>query len=166
MADTSLELIAHFDGTLTRDQAARRSARGIGWILRWTAALATLFVAAVFLAQFSYCLAAERALSRAARAGALEATLPRATHQSVARAVARHLDGRRTGGLQLTLQHNGVPVAGVIRACGGDQLAVALALPTLDVLPRWLRGVSFSQTQSHVAARSERRMPGRELGGR
>src|SRR6476661_5171587 len=63
--------------------------RDVLWVLRLAAALTTIFFALVRLAAFGYQLAAEHQLVAAARAGALEATLPRATFQSVAQTVER-----------------------------------------------------------------------------
>src|SRR5437764_1142099 len=71
-------------------EVPRDTRRGVGWVLAWAGALAVLATGAGVLTEFAYVLAAERTLSVAARAGAMEATLPRATYQSVTAAV----DGR------------------------------------------------------------------------
>lgn len=139
----------------------------MSWVLRWYAALATLFVAASILAQFGYCLAAERILARAARAGALEATLPRATLQSVAQSVERRLEvyPQLTDRLRFSLQQNGAPIRGLIQARDGDRLAVTLAVPMREVLPGWLRVVCFWRADARIEARAERQRPGRRLAG-
>ncbi len=58
--------------------------RGVQWVLQWAAALAVLAFAGSTLIKFAYLSVAEHKLSIAARAGVLEATLPRASYQSVA----------------------------------------------------------------------------------
>src|SRR3954465_13357830 len=70
-------------------EVPRDTRRGVCWVLAWIGALAVIAVAAGALTEFSYMLAAEHALLVAARAGAMEATLPRATYQSVTAAVDR-----------------------------------------------------------------------------
>src|SRR3972149_1143722 len=68
--------------------------RGVGWVLRWAAALTVLAASAAILLAFAYQLAAERALAGAAAAGLREASLPRATSGSVEAVVRRQLAGR------------------------------------------------------------------------
>jgi hypothetical protein len=137
--------------------------RGVGWLLRWAAAIGVLWFAGCVLAEFTYSLAAERALSRAARAGALEATLPRATYRSVCETVKRRLANRAAWANQmsLTVQQNGIPVGGAIRAIDGDRMSVTLALPLRVIMPRWLSAVSFQASESRIEARAEREVPGR-----
>ena len=57
-------------------EVPRDTRRGVGWVLAWAGALAVLAIAAGVLTEFAYVLAAERTLTVAARAGAMEATLP------------------------------------------------------------------------------------------
>src|SRR6186997_2751598 len=68
-----------------------RPTRNIAWTLRWAAALATIAVATSQLIAFAYQLSTEHTLAAAARAGALEATLPRASVRTVTETVARRL---------------------------------------------------------------------------
>jgi hypothetical protein len=163
--------LAHFERPATLELAAlaqRRCTRGVGWVLQWYAALATLCVAVSILAQFGYCLAAERTLARAARAGALEATLPRATLQSVAQTVERRLAGfspQVADRLRFSLQQNGAPIRGVIQAREGDRLSVNLAIPTREVLPRWLRTICFWRADAQIEVHAERQIPVRQLAG-
>src|SRR4051812_7046983 len=72
-------------------EVPRETRRGIRWVLAWAGALAVITIAFGILTEFAYVLAAERTLSVAARAGAMEATLPRATYQSVMMTVDRRL---------------------------------------------------------------------------
>src|SRR5690242_2578311 len=65
----------------------RDTRRGVCWVLVWAGGIAVLTFAATVVVEFAYVFAAERALSIAAKAGAIEATLPRATYQSVTAAV-------------------------------------------------------------------------------
>ena len=165
----SYDLLGHFE----RHANARGSepaeivcTRGVGWVLQWFAAMVTLFFAAGLLAQFCYCLAAELTLARAARAGALEATLPRATYRSVSQSVERRLAGypqQLSSRLRFCLQQNGAPIRGIIQAREGDRLAVTLAVPTHDAMPRWLRTAFFWRADSLIEVRAERQKPGRQL---
>jgi hypothetical protein len=125
-----------------------------------------LFVAGCVLTQLAYCLAAERTLARAARAGALEATLPRATHESIVRSVERRLAGYSfpPGLLRISVQQNGVPIRGRFQPGDGDRLAVALAVPGNAVMPHWLRRASFWDAASPIVASAERHMPGKRFG--
>jgi hypothetical protein len=161
----SLELLAHFDGPVARETTCPAPMRGVGWVLQWFAALVTLFVAVTTLAQFGYCLAAELALQRAARAGVLEATLPRATYQSVAQTVERRLVAypRRADRLRLSFQQNGAPIRGAIQSREGDLFCVTLSVPAREMLPRWLRPVCFWRADSQIEASAERKIPGRQL---
>jgi hypothetical protein len=139
--------------------------RGVGWVLRWAAAVAVLCFAACFLAEFGYSLAVELTLARAARAGALEATLPQATYRSVADTVKRRL-GERTswaGQLKLAVQRNGTAVSSVMRAAAGDQMSVTLAVPVRAVLPRWLRAFSLRTSASRIEVRAVRSVPGKNI---
>jgi len=140
--------------------------RGIGWVLRWAAAIAVLWFSGCVLAEFAYSLAAEHALARAARAGALEATLPRATIPSVSETVNRRLANRDGWGeqLRLSVHRNGLAVGGTIRAAGGDRMEVTLAVPVRAVLPHWLSVIGLRTTKSQIEVHAERAVPGRLCG--
>jgi hypothetical protein len=139
--------------------------RGVGWVLGWAAAVAALGFAGCSLAEFACSLAAEHTLARAARAGALEATLPRATLRSVGDAVKRRLADRSSWAKQLTLSvhRNGAAVSGAIQAAGGDQMTVTLVVPLRAALPRWLSALSVWTSQSQIEVRADRSVPGREF---
>jgi len=141
--------------------------RGVGWVLRCAGAVATLFTSLVVLTETGYQFSAERTLARAARAGALEATLPRASYQTV-----RHCVARRLGGLlpaardwQLTLQQNETPVRSMLmlRPADGDVLAVTIVASERAFLPTWLRKLHFWKSESKFEARAEQRMPSRQI---
>jgi len=145
-----------------------RSARGVGWVLRWAAALAVLIASLVILIDFAYTLAAEQTLARAARAAALEATLPHATLQSIVDTAERRmqdLDEDR-GTWKIYVEQNGTPVRGVLRPQEGDRLTVTLAVPSQAVLPGWLHIASAWQSDRPIEARAERRMPTHRLPNR
>ncbi len=164
-ADAEHDLLAHFDRSFAQETTRELPTRGVGWVLKWAAALATLGIAAVVLVEFGYCLAAEHTLTRAARACVLEATLPRATHQSVERLLERRLTiySLQSGRVQFCLQQNGAPVRGALRVHDGDRLSVALAVPTDVVLPDWLRRFIFWRDRGQITVRAERQMPKREF---
>src|SRR5215207_9183546 len=65
---------AHDRATERYIEIPRDTRRGVCWVLAWAGALAVITIAAGVLIDFAYVLAAERALSVAARAGAMEAT--------------------------------------------------------------------------------------------
>src|SRR5262245_3757552 len=133
-ANEQLRLLAHFDGLSDADEVSANAnyplpkregpvqrVRGIGWVLKWSGALGVLFVAGGMLIQFAYCLAAEQALTRAARAGVLEATLPRASSASVRRVVEQRLAAYPSlaGRLQLHMLQNGGPTLRDFRVADG-----------------------------------------------
>jgi hypothetical protein len=164
-AQTSLELLAHFDAPVGRHTPREFPIRGVTWVLRWAVALVVLVLASSVLIEFGYCLAAEHKLARAARAGALEATLPRASYQSVTQSVQRRLTSYAlpTGRWRLNLAQNGAPVRGQIDPADGDRLSVTLAMPTSAVMPRWLRTAIFWRGESQITIRADRRLPSQEL---
>jgi hypothetical protein len=163
-ANSSLELLAHFDRVSTRRVAPQPASRGVGWVLQWSAALAALVTAAALLLQFAYCLAGELVLTRAARAGVREAILPRATYRTVAHTIERRLQKTtHLGRVRLTLLQNGAQVRGALHVRGGDRLAVLLAVPADDMLPRWLRPLAWPRSSSDVEARAEGFKPGRQM---
>ena len=164
---TSLELLAHFERPNQCESPPQHSIplRGVSWVLKWAAAIGVLFVAACALLQFGYCLAAEQALARTAKAAALEATLPRASQQTIVETIERRLTGYSipTGSLRIAVQQNGVPVRRAFRIADDDRISVTLSIEADAVLPVWLRTVSLWRNDSQIEARAERRIPGRQL---
>jgi hypothetical protein len=164
-APVSFELLAHFDKPSEPRPLRRVPVRGVRWVLQWAAALGVLYVAGCVLAQFAYCLTAERTLLRAARAGALEATLPRATRESIRESIERRLTSQSwpPDALQIRVQQNGLPIAGQYHTCDGDQVSVTLTIPAAVVIPQWLRRTSFWSECSQIEIRADRRVPARKL---
>jgi hypothetical protein len=166
-----LQLLAHFDGASRCSPADCEtvpdggSRRGVGWVLKWAAALAGLIYSATVLAEFGYALTGERLLARAARAGVLEATLPRATPRSVEQTVWRRLEGRvgSRGAVKLVLLVNGTGVGQQLRPQGGDRLTLSLAMPSQTMMPHWLRTFSGWRRGAIVEARADEIVPGRKL---
>ena len=167
-AQVSCDLLRHFDGNhrgVAHGSGQSMPIRGVGWVLRWAAAVAVLWFAGCLLAEFAYCLAAEHTLARAARAGALEATLPRATIPSVGDTVRHRLAGRTLWAEQLTLSvhRNGAAAGGAILATAGDQMTVTLAVPFRAAQPQWLNAFSLRTSESQIEVRAERSVPGKDL---
>jgi hypothetical protein len=139
--------------------------RGVAWVLGWAGALAVLAITAGLLAELAYLASAEHALSVAARAGAIEATLPRATYQSVVATVERRLAQYPALAQQvlLTLSQNGVPVQTQFRQREGDRIAISLSAPGSAGIPEWLRRFSCWRAGSRIRAEAEQVIPGRKL---
>jgi hypothetical protein len=167
---TSFELLAHFDpikdvDTEETSTAYPRRVRDARWVLKWTAAIAILVVAAATLLEFGYLMAAERTLNFAARAGAMEATLPRATYESVQAAVERRLSGcsQLQDQLQLTLLRNGQAVGKQLHAGDGVRFSVVLKAPASTALPAWLAKLTPWRSEQPLLAHAERSVSGRQL---
>jgi hypothetical protein len=168
---TSLHLLSHFerDGAVDAAEIEMfprvQPTRGIGWVLKWAAAAAVLFYATTVLTEFAYSLAAEQLLVRAARAAVLEATLPRATVQSVEQSVYRRLGDTvaSQGRVKLALLQNGVWVSKKHQPRGGDRLSITVTIPAQALMPNWLRRLTLWRGSAIVRARAERIMPGRQL---
>lgn len=164
----SLELLSYFDGPAERERQLSSPVvrtRGVRWVLLWATALGMLVVASSILMQFAYCVAAERALGYAARAGAIEATLPRATHESITNVVRRRLEEHAipTAQLNITVRRNDLPLPRMFRVLDDDRIAVSVAMPTESALPAWLRAVAFGRGEPFIHAVAEQRMPGKQL---
>jgi len=164
----SPQLIFAFDSPSAADSTDAQSfapTRGVAWVLRWAVAIATLVSSTAVLVEFGYCLAAEQALLRAARAGVLEATLPRATYQTVEQTVRGRLasHGLPPQNVKFQVEHNGMPARGSLVPRDSDQLSVTLVTPTWAVLPTWLRAITFRPADSRIAVRAERVVPGPRL---
>jgi hypothetical protein len=146
-------------------EVPRDTRRGICWVLAWAGALAVLTIATGVLIEFAYVLVAERTLSVAARAGAMEATLPRATYQSVTAAVDRRLIQYPflAKQLHLSLLQNGALVQSQFRQHEGDLFAITLSGSSSSTVPEWLRTLLFWRGESAIQAHAERRLPGRKL---
>jgi hypothetical protein len=139
--------------------------RGVGWVLQWAAVGAVLFFAAGVLIQLACGLAAEHQLAIAARAGASEATLPRATYQSVIATIERRLAcyPRLAKELHVSLEQNGSLLQQQLSQHEDDSFAISLCAPTSSITPGWFRVLTFGGRDSRVQARAESRIPGRKL---
>jgi hypothetical protein len=178
---TSFELISHFDGPhqLTPAPGATGSAsalpsrhqtRNIRWVLKWSAALGILFFSVSVLFEFAYLAMAAHDFARAARAGAVEATLPRATHESVQQAVNRRLAAypQLDSYLQMSMLQNGAPALKILPWNDGDRITVIVSVDSSAVLPAWIRALRFWRSDEKIEVAAERQLPGRQLasGGR
>lgn len=139
--------------------------RGVCWVLAWASALAVIGIAATILIGFTNVLAAERALQRAAQAGALEATLPRANYQSILATVERRLANYPSlaDHLQLSLQQNGVLVQSQFHQFEGDQVLVSLSVPRSAASSNWLQAWIKERGDTTIKACAKRQIPGRKL---
>jgi len=139
--------------------------RGVTWVVKWAAALATLLSSAAYLVEFGYVLMAEQTLTRAARAGALEATLPRADLWSVSATIQRRLASWKLapGDVSLQLARNSRPVRGKFVAREGDRFSVTLRVTTDALLPRWARALTFRARRTPIAVHAEQQIPGARL---
>lgn len=137
--------------------------RGVAWVLRWAGAVATLLFSLITLIEFACVLSAEQTVARAARAGALEATLPRATAESIADTVERRLGRLAAPGSDWTLdlKQNDMPTRMISGPREGDHFSVTVSLSNRAALPDWLRRMSLWRGDSRIEAQAERRMPGR-----
>jgi hypothetical protein len=190
----SIDLLAHFDRPKTDDRVAgvqrwdapeiandsrapsssagaaspklrAPTSRGILWVLQWAAAVSVLTFAAFILTQFSYQISVERQLAMAARAGVVEATLPRATYESVREAIAARLidNPRLVKQLNISVTQNGRPVQKNFLQIDGARFAVTLSAPEVSALPEWLGRFTFRHTDSRILVHAEKRVPGRKL---
>lgn len=139
--------------------------RGVGWVLGWTGALGVLALVAGLLSEFACLASAQHSLAIAAQAGAVEATLPRATYQSIAATVERRLAGNPALAKQalLTLSQNSVPVQTRFRQREGDRMTVSLSAPSSAGVPAWLHRFSFWRADSRIQAQAEQIIPGQKL---
>jgi hypothetical protein len=134
-------------------------------VLAWGGALTVLAVGAGVLTEFAYVLTAERLLLVAARAGAMEATLPRATYESVTAVIERRLAGnpRLAGELHISLAQNGSLVQQRFHRGDGDRFDVSAWAPKSAAVPDWLRRFTFWRSETQIQVHANRQVPGRKL---
>lgn len=115
--------------------------RGVTWVLAWAASFAMVAAALVIMLRFAALVQAEAALAEAARAGVVEAGLPKATHRTVCRVTTEQLvrKGWPDAELVVVLTKNDRPFSGLCRAQPEDRFAVTVVMPAREALPRWLR---------------------------
>ena len=129
-------------------------------MLKWALVVLALVVSSLTLYRFSLLLRGEISLVRAAEAGVLEATLPRATARSVSEAVRRQLlqNGHYYEVPQILLSRNGVLVSGPCRSRRGDSWSVQIAARTHDFLPGWLSRWEPGRGSAFLTAGARREM--------
>lgn len=139
--------------------------RGVTWVVKWAAALATLLSSAAYLVEFGYVLMAGQTLTRAVRAGTLEATLPRADLQSVSETIQRRLANWKLapGDVSLQLAQNSRPIRGRFIAREGDRFSVTLRVNVDTLLPRWVRALTYRARRAPIVVHAEQQMPGAQL---
>jgi hypothetical protein len=152
-----------------RSSVNRRSplsrSRDVRWILKWSAALTVTVIAANQLIEFGCLCSAEHSLDVAARAGACEATLPRANYKSIAAAVDRTLVAypQLRGKSQLTVLQNGRPIAQQLHPGENDRISVTLSAPASAFTPRWLLKLPRRSDDTRITAHAERNTPSHKL---
>jgi hypothetical protein len=165
--ETSHDWLAHFDSAEVDAESRRRLSPSIGVsiVLKWAAAATVLFLAACVVLKLAYCIAAEQALTRAARAAAFEATLPRATRESIVATIENRLlsNSIATNGLKIHIQHNNRPIGRVVRLAEDDEVSVAVSVPADAILPTWLNATPLWRGGALIEARAERSIPNRYL---
>jgi hypothetical protein len=95
----------------------------------------------------------------------MEATLPRATYQSVTAAVDRRLNhypllAKR---LHFSLLQNGTLLQSQFRPHEGDRFTIKLSGPSSSVVPEWLRTLMPWRDESEIQAHAEQQLPSRKL---
>jgi hypothetical protein len=158
---TSYDLVSPFDPP----SAVILPTRGVRWVLKWTAAVGVLVFATAVLAEFAYLAPAEQALARAARAGLVEATLPRASFDSVRATIERRLESYPglANRVRLSLTNNSTPTNGILQPRDGDRLSIVLTADSDAALPTWLKTIRFWRSGPQLRVHDERAMPSRKL---
>lgn len=139
--------------------------RDVRWILKWAAALAVIAIAASQLTAFAFVWHGERQLELAARAGASESILPRATYATISAALERRLASypQLRHYLQQTVLQNGRPVGPRFQAGEDDRISVTVSAPASAFLPGWLTHLPTWRSEVLITARAERTMPSHKL---
>ena len=164
----SYAVLRYIDDDITwesHEPACHVPTRGVCWVLGWAIAIAIFAIAASVLIEFGHLLAAERSLARAARAAALEASLPRATYETICSVAMRRLAAQPAlaSQVRVSLLQNGAPVGKSFGPQPGDQITVTLAMPISAALPDWLPGVHYRRSDAPITVRAELEMPGKDL---
>ncbi len=112
-------------------------------------------IAAIGLAQFFCLIAASEALGQAAKAGAREASLPKATFQSVSAAVERRLGGRSFVRAidPVRVEVDGRAVYGVVRPQTGEEIVVTVSVASHRATPDLLGYLGLSLFQPTLSRR-------------
>jgi hypothetical protein len=136
-------LTGDYDGERDAAKLVDKNVRGIGWVLRWAAAILVLGITGIVLLDFAYRISAEQALVRAAAAGIREAAMPRATSHTIEQSIRRELGGCYLlgGKTSVALQSAGRPVKGSIAGKTGGGFTITLSAPVDAALPSWLQAL-------------------------
>jgi hypothetical protein len=159
-ASGATDAVRTVDETL-EDSVQPLARRDTFWVLKWAAAATVFAVSAATLCEYGSTLAAEHALRQAAEAGIVEATLPRASRQTVLNAIERRLpqnsiDPRE---LNFTLLADGQPVTGRLKPREGDRLSIILSANISSPFSAWLN----KNGRAPLTVRTDREVPGRHL---
>ena len=135
--------------------------RGVGWVLRTATCIAVLGMAAALLLHLACLLRAEQLLARAARAATVEATLPRASSDTVRAVAQRRLSAAEPSlaNASVQLSQNGRPVIGPVRRRSGDRLSVSISVPAYHAQPAWLASLFGWLGSTNLAVHAERQWP-------
>jgi hypothetical protein len=149
-------------GKTHSQQILQRDAR---WILKWAAALAIVAIAATQLTAFCYLCETQHALNLAARAGASESILPRATYETICAAIARRLANypQAETQLQVTVLQNGRPIGRRLRFDEEDCISVMISAPASAMTPSWLARLPQWRGDVLITAMADRTMPSHKL---
>jgi hypothetical protein len=130
---------------------------GAGCVLKWSAAIVTLGIAAITLLCFAYQLSAEQALARAVGIGLRAAAMPRATSRTVEQSIRRELGNgsQLSQAAHIWIERAGKPFKGAIASDNRHKIAVTIAAPTASVLPSWLLPLSWWPRDAWIRARVE-----------
>lgn len=149
------------------DAKVERPAAPIGvWpVLQWAAAVVVFAAAAGVLLDLCHGIAADRALRSAARAGATEATLPKATNESVTATIERRLAAypQLMKRAHVTLLQNGFPVGERFVARGGDRISVTISVPASLLNSSWWGKLTSWRDEPPAIVHAESLVPGRKM---
>jgi hypothetical protein len=137
-----------------------RHVRDARWVLKWAAALAVFATTARVMFEFASDVSTEQALKQAAQAGLTEATLPRASRQSVAATVDRRLSAESIDprNVNLILLENDIPITGRIHPLEGDRISVVLSA-SIGSTSSWFK----KNGRAPLTVRTDREVPGSHL---
>src|SRR5450631_453261 len=116
--------------------------RGIGWVLKWAAAIAVLGATIVILLNFGYRLAAERTLEQAAMSGLRVSGLPHATSVSIGDSIRSILGCNLYQAANIRLRIARPPLNGNMSDRFGAGLTISISMPASAALPAWLEMLS------------------------
>jgi hypothetical protein len=137
---------------------------GVWCVLQWAAAVVILAVVANVLYGFAQRLGTQRSLQLAARAGAIEAVLPRASYHSVRDTIGRRLAGiSELESWELTLLQNDAHVFRQIAENERDLFIVTVTARMSSTVPAWLQWLPGVGEPSTITVQAEKGRPGRHL---